>query len=132
MQHDEFIQRVQKYAGLDSSDEAVAVTEAVLSTLGERLYRTEQSDVASQLPRGIKEFLVARQKPENTRADVQHFSLEEFKRRVSARAGTRYPEGARLTHAVMKVLQEAVSAGEIADMRQALPKDYDALFEESA
>jgi uncharacterized protein (DUF2267 family) len=47
MQYEEFIQRVQERADLGSREEAVRATEAVLGTLGERLYRTERDDVAA-------------------------------------------------------------------------------------
>lgn len=128
MKYDEFIQRVQEKAGLESSEEAVRVTKAVFETLGERLYRTEQSQLAAQLPKGIKEFFVARQPPENTRRDVQGFSLEEFYNRVSARAKIGHPHAVRQTKAVMAVLQEAASSGQIEDVKRELPAEYAALF----
>lgn len=129
MQAEEFFQRVQDYAGLDTSEEAQQVTEAVLSTLGERIYRTEQADLAAQLPRGIKEFLVTKQPPENTPGDVQRFTLEEFYSRVGARSGVRYGQAIDRTHAVMAVLQEAVSPGQIADIQQELPDEFRKLFQ---
>jgi uncharacterized protein (DUF2267 family) len=129
MQYDEFISKVQERANLESSDEAVQLTEAVLATLGERLYRTEQGQMAAQLPNGIKEFFVARQPPENVPGDVQRFSLEEFYNRVSARNGVRYPHAVRRAKAVMGVLQEAVSAGQMADIRRELPSEFAPLFE---
>lgn len=128
MQYDEFIERVQREAELETTDEAFEVTEAVLSTLGERLYRTEQSDMASQLPRGISELFTSRQKPENTRGDVQRFGLEEFHNRVAARINGRHPEAVRLTRVVTGVLMDAVSPGQIEDIRNELPDDYGALF----
>ncbi|HXF65018.1 MAG TPA: DUF2267 domain-containing protein [Caldilineaceae bacterium] len=129
MQYDDFVRRVQEEAGLETSEEALRLTEAVLATLGERLYRSEQSDLAAQLPRGIKEFLVAKQPPETTRGDVQRFSLEEFYNRVGARTGLRYARAVEQTQAVMAVLQEAVTPGEIEDILQELPAEYQKLFE---
>ncbi|RIK43573.1 MAG: DUF2267 domain-containing protein [Chloroflexi bacterium] len=129
MKYDEFIQRVQELAGVQTSDEALRLTQAVLETLGERLYRTEQSQMAAQLPKGIKELFVARQPPENTRRDVQGFSLEEFYHRVSARSGVSYPKALKQTKAVMAVLQEAVTSGQIEDVRRELPAEFDELFE---
>jgi len=132
MQYEEFMQWVKEYAGLDSDEEAVRTTEAVLSTLGERLYRTEVSELAAQLPRGIREFLGARQSPETTRDDIQQFTLEDFYDRVGARTRVRTTQAIRLTQGVMKVLTLAVSAGEIASIMQGLPKEYEKLFQVEA
>lgn len=128
MQYDQFVQRVQDVAGLESSEEALQSIEAVLATLGERVYRTEQSDLAAQLPNGIKEFLVAKQPPENTPSNVQRFSVDEFYNRVGARTRLRRSQAVERTHAVMRVLQEAVSSGQIQDILQDLPNEFGALF----
>jgi uncharacterized protein (DUF2267 family) len=128
MQYDEFIERVQREGELETTDEAFEAIEAVLSTLGERIYRTEQSDMASQLPRGISELLTSRQKPENTRGDVQRFTLEEFHNRVAARMNSRHPQALRLTQVVTGVLMDAVSPGQIEDIRKELPDDFGVLF----
>jgi uncharacterized protein (DUF2267 family) len=129
MQQDEFIQRVKEYVGLESDEQVIQITQAVLATLGERIYRTEQSDLAAQLPRGIREFLTTQQSPEMTKGDVDRYGLEEFYNRVSARADIGYPHAVRQARGVMGVLQEAVSAGEMADIRQELPKEFDELFQ---
>jgi uncharacterized protein (DUF2267 family) len=129
MQYDEFIQRVQDLTGVETSEAAIRLTQAVLETLGERLYRTEQSQMAAQLPKGIKELFVVRQPPENVRRDVQGFGLEEFYQRVSARSGVSFPNARKHTKAVMAVLQEAVTSGQIDDVRRELPAEFDELFE---
>lgn len=131
MQYDEFVQRVQQYAELDSADGAERLTEVVLATLGEQLYRTELAKLEAQLPKDMHGMLFAEQPPEQTRQDVQQVSLEEFYNRVSARADVGYPEATEQAKAVIRVLQEAVSAGEIADVRAKLPDDYAELFGES-
>ncbi len=132
MQYDEFIHRVQENAGLATQAEAVQLTKAVLGTLGERLYRTERDDLAAQLPKGLKEFLFAEQDPENIRQEVRRFSLEEFYNRVSARAEIGRPDAVKQAQAVMAVLQEAVSAGEVADVMAELPDEFGELFRRSA
>ncbi len=132
MQYDEFIQRVQEYAELETQAEAVELTKAVLGTLGERLYRTEADDLAAQLPNGVKEFLFAEQDRENTRQEVQRFSLQEFYNRVSARAEIGRPDAIIQTKAVMAVLQEAVSTGEVEDVMDALPGEFRDLFQRSS
>jgi uncharacterized protein (DUF2267 family) len=128
MQYDEFTRRVQAYAGLGTSDEAMRLTEAVFATLGECLYRTEEDDLAAQLPRELKDALVAKQPPEQSKKDVQRFSLEDFYNRIRARVGTGYPSAVKEANAVITVLQEAVSAGEIAAILDELPDEFGVLF----
>lgn len=124
MQYNEFIKNVQQKANLNNSDEAARLVEVVLAALGERLYRTERDDLASQLPVELKQALYAVQPPENTRDDVRRFPVEEFYNRVRARTGVGYPAAVQQAKAVMAVLQDAVSAGEIADMMKTLPDEY--------
>lgn len=128
MQYDEFIQRVQIEGEIESRDEALEATEAVLSTLGECIYQTEVADLAAQLPRGIGDFLTARQPPERSKGDVQHYSLEEFYNRVSARTNSRYPQAVKLARAVTEVLMDAVSGGQIEDIKRELPEGFGDLF----
>jgi uncharacterized protein (DUF2267 family) len=129
MQYDEFIERVQIEGEIDSSDEAVRATKAVLETLGECVYRTEVADLAAQLPRGIREFLTAQQPPENNRGSVERYTLEQFYNQIGARTDSRHPEAVRLAHAVAVVLMDAVSGGEIADIKEKLPNDFAKLFD---
>jgi uncharacterized protein (DUF2267 family) len=129
MEYNEFISRVQKYAGLKSLDEAVQLTEAVLETLGERLYRTESTDLAAQLPKALKKFIFEKQPPEQNRNEVKRFSLEEFYNRVRARARIGYPDAIKQSKAVMSVLQEAVSAGELEDIKKELPREFHKLLQ---
>jgi uncharacterized protein (DUF2267 family) len=129
MRYDEFISRVQERAGL-ARDEAVRSTEATLATLGERLYRTERENLAAQLPDELKEDLFKEVDSEVTRRDVDRFSLEEFYIRVSARAEIGYPDAVKRAQAVIAVLREAVSAGEIEDVLSKLPDEYGELFGE--
>ncbi len=131
MRYHEFIHRVQEHTDLETPEEAVQLTKAVLATLGERLYRTERDDLAAQLPDRLKEFLFAEQDPENTRRDVQRFPLAEFYNRVSARAEIGRPDAIEQTKAVVAVLQEAVSAGELKDVMAELPDEYSELFQRS-
>jgi uncharacterized protein (DUF2267 family) len=126
--YDAFIERVQVYAGLDSCHNAEHVTEVVIATLGERLYRSEQNPLAAQLPRELRKAFDAKEPPEQTRHSVPHFSLEEFYHRVGARLGVRYPAAVRQTKAVMAVLQETVPAS-VAALLAELPAEFGALFQ---
>jgi uncharacterized protein (DUF2267 family) len=129
MRYDEFVTRVRERAGL-GRDEAVRSTEATLATLGERLYRTERENLAAQLPNELKEDLFKQVDSEVTWRDVDRFSLEEFYIRVSARAEVGYPDAVKQAQAVVAVLREAVSAGEIEDVLAELPEEYGELFGE--
>lgn len=126
MHYQEIIDRVQQRAELDAAPDAEHVTRAVLATLGECLYRTEKHDVAAQLPKELKTALYAVRPPQNTRR--ARITLDEFYNRVAARADIGYPAAVAQTNAVMAVLQEAVSAGEWADVRDELPSEFDVLW----
>jgi uncharacterized protein (DUF2267 family) len=121
MQYEEFLERLQNRAGLESQEEARQAAEATLETLGERIARKERADVASELPRPLFEFLT-RRPPEDL------FDLEEFYNRVSARADVGYPEAVRLARAAVEVLKEAISEGQELDVLFRLPEEFDELF----
>lgn len=127
MQYIEFLNRVQEKAELPTREEAQRITEVTLETLGERLYRTERSELGSQLPKELEEMLNRRQKNENRQRNVR-FSLEEFYKRVSARLDVRNTHGVELAKVVIAVLQEAVSQGEIEDVLLKIPSEYRELF----
>jgi uncharacterized protein (DUF2267 family) len=122
MQFDNFMGEVQHRARLSSKGEAGRVTEAVLRTLAERLSRDEVKDLASQLPLEIAGYLFAD-------AYSVRMSLDEFFKIVSMRGGFDLPESIYHVRVVLEVLQEAVSPGEIADIRAQLPPEWAPLFE---
>lgn len=128
MEYKEFIKHVQETAELDSPEEALAATRATLGTLGELLSKTERDDLASQLHKPLKECLyqwIERPRDPNR---PHRFGLEEFYNRVSARSHVGYPSAVKHSLAVMGVLQQAVSQGEIDDMLRELPNDYEELL----
>ncbi len=59
----------------------------------------------------------------------ERYTLDEFYRRVSDREGVDLPKAIFHARAVIEVLQEAISPGEIKDIRVQLPAEYDSLFE---
>lgn len=122
MGHDEFIGKVQNYARLHSRGVAEMATRAVLETLAERLNGGEAKDLAAQLPPTMQAYLECPQ-------PGQRFGLDEFFRRVSVREGADLPDAVYHARAVIHVLQEAVTPGEIDDVRGQLPAEYDRLFE---
>ncbi|MEW6570669.1 MAG: DUF2267 domain-containing protein [Nitrospirota bacterium] len=128
MKYDEFVERVQQTAELHSLEDATKVVEAVLKTLGERLTRGEREDLASQLPKELKDYLYKHRTPERSRLEYELFSLEEFYNRVGARTKVRYKQAVKLSQVVGEVLREAVSPRELQDILSDLPEEFDELF----
>jgi uncharacterized protein (DUF2267 family) len=124
MQFHEFLGRVQDRARLSSLGDADTATRATLTTLRERLAGGEPKDIASQLTESIAKYLEApgREQPDR-------FSLDEFYRRVRQRAGVDHETAVFQTHAVMSVLDDAVTSGELGDIRDQLPTDFDEIFQ---
>ena len=121
MRYHEFIDRVQKLAGLESLDDAVRATEATIETLSERLSKTERDKLAAQLSKELKELFLRRH-------NTERFLLEDFYSRVSARANVRYHRAVELAQAVAAELREAISPGELEDILSELPDEYGELF----
>ncbi|UJS17306.1 MAG: DUF2267 domain-containing protein [Candidatus Jettenia sp.] len=124
MNYDEFTGQVQSRARLASTDEAIRAIRATLETLGERLFGNEADDLASQLPTELKPYLLQAKSKEG-------FDLNEFFRRVCQKegGGIELPDAVYHARAVVSVLCDAVSPGELNDILAQLPPDYDDLFE---
>jgi uncharacterized protein (DUF2267 family) len=125
MTYDEFMGQVQNRARLGSTGDAVRATRATLEVLAQRLYGGEAEDLAAQLPHEIQPFL------EKT-GPSEDFGVDEFFRRVSEVESVDLPEAVYHARAVVSVLRDAVTPGEIEDMRAQLPGEYDPLFESGA
>jgi uncharacterized protein (DUF2267 family) len=121
MKHDEFVGAVQHRAELASRSEAIRVTRAFLTTLGEPLQPGEASDLAGQLPMEIDIFL--------HQADSgQLFDYQAFLQRISERANADVADANFYAQVVVDVLDETTPEGELADVTDQLPEDYDDLF----
>lgn len=124
MKYDEFIGQVQHRARLGARWDAERATWATLKTLGERLAGGEAKDLASQLPSPLAQFELS-----GLAGKGIPFSLSEFYQIVSNREGVDVPQAVQHAQAVISVLQDAISEGELHDVRAQLPKEYDRLFE---
>ena len=123
MKYDEFIAQVRHRAGLGSHAEAERATRATLETLAERLAGGEAHDLASQLPPELARYL------ELPDAGIAaKLTLDEFFELVSEREGVDLPDAALHARVVIGVLTEAVSLGEIKDVRVQLPAAFAQLF----
>jgi uncharacterized protein (DUF2267 family) len=123
LKYDEFIGQVRHRARLASHAEAERATRATLETLAERLAGGEAHDLASQLPPELARYL------EEPDAGIgAKLTLDAFFELVSAREGVDLPDAEFHARVVIGVLTEAVSVGEIKDVRVQLPAAFAQLF----
>jgi uncharacterized protein (DUF2267 family) len=122
MQYHAFIEAVRSHGdGIGSRVAARHLTDAFFDTLGERLEHPARDHVGAQLPRELKEILARRR-------GVEHFTLEEFYKRLGARAGFHYEQAIKKTHIITDVLRRAVPESEISFLLEQLPGEYIELF----
>ena len=121
MQRDEFVKRVREIGELDSREEAEAAIKATFATLKERLAGNEPNNLAAQIPGDLAEPLQG----EGGRED---FALAEFYRRVAEKESVDESRAIRQSRAVALVLQEAITTGEMDDVRGQLKPEYAELF----
>ncbi len=122
MDFDQFMGDVQHRARMATTGEAVRATYATLRTMGERLYGDEAENLAAQLPPEIGIYLRAA-------GEQKTFPLDKFFERAAHYEEVDLPESVHHTRAVVATLQEAVTAGEMSDVRAQLPDEYAPLFE---
>ena len=122
MQFEEFIGRVQVQARL-KRDESISISQAVLETLGERLDRKVRNGLEAQLPKELKDFLLARHE------STDRYNLSEFYNRVGARADLKHGDTIERTKQVLSVFRQAIPEGELQDMAESLPREYGELFD---
>jgi uncharacterized protein (DUF2267 family) len=123
MQYEEFLNKVQDRIGPAQTDEARRAITATLSTLSERISGGEAEDLAAQLPQELKEPI------QRSGEQAEAFSLEEFLARVGEREGVNTDTARNHASAVMTVLGEAVSGGQLDDIRAQLPQEFAPLFQ---
>lgn len=121
MESQEFIRKMQQFAGLEDEEQATKVTGAVLETLGERLPLKHRDHLAAQLPAKLRAHVLKRE-------PTKPFVLENFYNRVGVRADISYHRAVHGSLAVIKALQEAVAPGELNDIVAELPQEYGELF----
>lgn len=126
MKHDEFIGQVQNRARLSSRGDAERISRAVVETFSERLSGGEAKDMAAQLPREIGLHMI---RDEQTAWEPERFDVDEFFRRVSERASVDLPAAVYQAKATVNVIEEAVSPGEMDQVRQQLGGEFQSLFE---
>lgn len=123
MQFEEFTGKVQHHARLATQGETMRAICATLETLGERINEGEASHLEAQLPPGVGAYL-------RLADGTERFSLSEFYERVAERegAGVDLPGAVHHARCVMAVLENAVTPGQMSDLRAQLPQEYSDLF----
>ena len=122
MNYSEFVGQVQHRLELPGEGQAVRVTRAVLSTLGQRITAGEADDLASSLPMEIEYY------PRHV-DHGERFDYDEFLDRVADIAGVDRSDAFYYSQVVVALVAEVVSGGEIDQVRGQLPEEFDRLFE---
>ncbi|MGV9255065.1 DUF2267 domain-containing protein [Streptomyces sp. NPDC003697] len=120
MDYDTFLNTVARRASVPP-EKAEPLIRATLETLAERITRGEADDLASELPKPLKEPLVS------PTPEAEAFGLDEFINRVSRRARVSPDEAREGVRAVLSTLRDAVSHGEFRHVMSQLPRDFEAL-----
>ncbi len=123
MQYEEFLNKVQDRIGPAQPDEAERAIVATFETLGECISGGEATDLADQLSEELKEPLL------RASGEPERLSLEEFLERLGEREGVDSDAARNHASAVMTVLREAVSGGELDNIREQLPREFEPLFQ---
>lgn len=115
MQYTTMVRALDERLG-DTGGDAEAVLTATVQALSESAWQ-EAADLRAQLPKKLENVTPAG--PGGQR------SLDEFVARIGTLAGTPDVERARqYAHAAFPVIAEAVSAGQLRQIMEALPKEY--------
>lgn len=122
MLYDDFLMVVQERANTGSKRETLIAIEAALKTLGERLSEVQAARLANQLPLEIGLFLTV----VDTNKD---YSLESFYRHVARRENLPLDESMPHARAVLSVLHDALSPGELQTALSGLPAEFNGLVE---
>lgn len=123
MRFETFVGQVQHRARLPSQGDALRAMRAALETLGDRINREEADCIASQLPHEVGEYLRKSDK------DLpERFSIRDYYARVAQIENADVPAATFHARAVMSVLCDAVSSGEIDDLMAQLPAEFYPLF----
>ncbi|WP_413804582.1 DUF2267 domain-containing protein [Streptomyces sp. OE57] len=120
----EFLAAVREQGDYGDTPEALTVTEAVLTTLGERLQPVAANHLADQLPIELAEVLMDAADDFPGRA----WGVQEFLRRVAETTGDDQETARSHAEAVLTVLAKTISGGEVNKLISALPAGYAELF----
>ncbi|MEU9212179.1 DUF2267 domain-containing protein [Streptomyces sp. NPDC048415] len=120
MDYETFIDTVSQRSDVPP-DKAEDLTRATLATLAERLTRGEAQDLASELPKPLKEPLTS------PTPEAEPFGVDEFISRVSQRADVSAQEAEEGVRAELSTIRDAVSGGEFRHVMSQLPQEFQQL-----
>lgn len=134
MDHDTFIGEVQNRAELPSRGAALSASRATLQTFGDRIQEGQVTNLSSQLSDELGRYL------EEHAETTESFGFQEFIARVADRdenLGGRenndeLSAAALHSRAVVDVLEDAITEGQLGDIQDQLPDEYGDLFELAA
>jgi uncharacterized protein (DUF2267 family) len=113
---------VSNQTGMDR-EQTEKVTRAFLETLALRLDDNEARELAMQLPMELQNALAL------TEPEIEKLSPDELLSRFDGAVGLDEARADQAARAVWRALKDAVSAGEVGDVKSQLPSELNALFE---
>lgn len=128
MEESEFLTDVQRHANLDRIESARTATYATLTTLGEVLPEAEAENAASQLPETLAGWMTDAASEEGEAPTPEEF-VERVREREADDGTVDERDARRHTKAALNTFAAAVTPGELADVRAALPDNYEGLFD---
>jgi len=120
MQYRELVKKVQIYSGF-SDQESETALRTFAGKLGSRLTPQERRQFASELPSDLKAVVLEAQAGEK-------FGAEELVRYVCEANGIDEAHARKQIHASWRAIKDAISPGEIRDIKAQLPRDLDAML----
>lgn len=123
MEFVQFIEKVENRLQSPGPGETEQAVTATFETLGERISGGEASDIAAQLPEELKGPLRA------ASGEPESFGLERFFERVGEKTGVDKNKATDYASSVMAVLGQAITSGELRDVRSQLPQEFQPLLQ---
>ncbi len=123
MDKHQFLTAVKDELDLADLGEAESASRSVLAALADRITDDEANDLASQLPKDLRDFVMRRGGP------LQKMDMDTFIGRIQGDLDlATYNQAARVAAGVFAVLKRAVSVGEWEDVVSQLPRDLQDMF----
>lgn len=123
MQYEEFVGKVEDRLQSPRPGEAEQAVISTFEILGERISGGEASDIAEQLPEELAGPL------KRASGNAEGFGLDAFFGRVADKEGTDVNTATEHASAVMAVLGQAITDGELQDVSAQLPRDFRPLLQ---
>lgn len=122
MNYLEFIELVGRRGRIQKPEDIARAVQATLETLGECLSSRHIARLAEKLPNEAAMYL-------RSSSASEQYSVHEFFERVSERSHVDKPVATQRAWAVLSVVEQQLTLDEFNELRSALPKQYERLFE---